>query len=108
MHAASSDYQDEIEFDRGIVGAFRWLATGGRADDINHRAYFSRWCDCAEQHLSSLGSPAAIRGNALMVAVLAWGDIAYVEGDNFGNVPALGLATYGGKLPTAAIRGNDS
>jgi hypothetical protein len=43
-----------------------------------------------------------IRGNALMVAVLAWGDIAYVEGDNFGNVPALGLATYGGKLPTAA------
>ena len=37
-----------------------------------------------------------------MVAVLAWGDIAYVEGDNFGNVPALALATYGGKLPTAA------
>jgi hypothetical protein len=37
-----------------------------------------------------------------MVAVLAWGDIAYIEGDNFGNVPALGLATYGGRLPTAA------
>jgi hypothetical protein len=30
-----------------------------------------------------------------MVAVLAWGDIAYVEGDNFGNVPALALARRG-------------
>jgi hypothetical protein len=37
-----------------------------------------------------------------MVAVLAWGDVAYVEGDHFGNVPALALATHGGKLPTAA------
>ena len=35
-------------------------------------------------------------------AVLAWGDIAYVEGDNYGNVPALALATYGGTLPTSA------
>jgi hypothetical protein len=94
--------QDQVEFDRGIVGAFRWLATVGRADEINHRAYFSYWCDCAEQYLSSLGTPATIRGNAVMVAVLAWGDIAYVEGDNFGNVPALGLATYGGRLPTSA------
>jgi hypothetical protein len=94
--------QDQIEFDRGIVGAFRWLATVGRADEINHRAYLTYWSDCAEQYLSSLGTPATIRGNALMVAVLAWGDIAYVEADNFGNVPALALATYGGKLPTAA------
>jgi len=30
------------------------------------------------------------------------GDIAYVEGDNFGNVPALALATDRGKLPTTA------
>jgi hypothetical protein len=94
--------QDQIEFDRGIVGAFRWLATIGRADEINHRAYLTYWGDCAEQYLSSLGTPATIRGNSLMAAVLAWGDVAYVEGDNFGNVPALGLATYGGKLPTAA------
>jgi hypothetical protein len=95
-------YQDEIEFDRGIAGAFRWLATVGRADEINHRTYLTYWSDCAEQYLSSLGTPATIRGNALMVAVLAWGDISYVEGDNFGNVLALALATYGGKLPTAA------
>jgi hypothetical protein len=95
-------YQDEIEFDRGIAGAFRWLATVGRADEINHRAYFSYWSDCAEQYLSSLGTSTTIRGNALMVAVLAWGDVAYVEGDNFGNVPALGLATYGGRLPTSS------
>ena len=32
-----------------------------------------------------------------MVAVLCWGDIHYVEGDNFGNVPSLALATYGGR-----------
>ena len=37
-----------------------------------------------------------------MVAVLAWGDIAYVEADDSGNAAALGLAPYGGKLPTAA------
>ena len=54
------------------------------------------------QKAEKQGTSTTIRGNALMVAVLAWGDIAYVEGDNFGNVPALGLATYGGKLPTAA------
>jgi hypothetical protein len=95
-------YQNEIEFDRGIVGAFRWLVTVGRADEINHGVYFSYWCDCAEQYLSSLDTSTTIRGNALMVAVSAWGDVVYVERDAYGNVPALALATYGGKLPTSA------
>jgi hypothetical protein len=82
-------YQNEIEFDRGLAGAFRWLATVGRADEINHRTYLTYWSDCAEQYLSSLGTPATIRGNALMVAVLAWGDIAYVEGRQLRQPPCL-------------------
>jgi hypothetical protein len=94
--------QDQTEFERGFEGAFRWLATAGRADEINYKVYVSTWIDAAERYLASLGSPETIRGSALMVAVLAWGDINYVEGDNLGNVPALGLATYGGKPPTEA------
>jgi hypothetical protein len=91
--------QDQTEFERGFEGAFRWLATAGRADEINYRHYIAHWIDAAERYLASLGTPETIRGNALMAAPCWLGGMSVTS-----KATASATSPRSASRPTAASR----
>lgn len=86
----------------GFKQAFHWLACVGRQDKLDTTRALSWWVDHAETWLRENGtSSPSVNGNALVVAVLAWGDISFASLDRFPFDLAFGVSAYGGARPTS-------
>jgi hypothetical protein len=84
---------------RGFSSAFRWLANVPRTDRPNGKVALSYWMDVCRGWLRARNSVASdLDANALILAVLASGDVAYCPANHqLGAVWELGLVEFGGK-----------
>jgi hypothetical protein len=96
---ALTDRYDEHRPFRGFSSAFRWLQNVGRTPQSNGKVALSFWADCCRIWLRArncVGSD--VDANALILAVLAAGDIVYTPADHArGWVWELGLIEFGGR-----------
>jgi hypothetical protein len=84
---------------RGFSSAFRWLANVPRTDRPNGKVALSYWMDVCRGWLRARNSVASdLDANALILAVLASGDVAYCPANHqLGAVWELGLVEFGGR-----------
>jgi hypothetical protein len=96
-------FQDEENFNRQFSAAFTYVAHKGR-DEIDMKHSSSWWADQASDWLRHRGDRTNIEGAAFLTACLAAGDVEFQRSDQFGNVWAVGLASWGGRKATEAWR----
>jgi len=102
-HPSASRYERE-DTDRrwheGFAASFTALGAMRRMDQPDHHHYASHFFDCAQSWLRSHGICTDIN-EAFFPAVLAFGDIPWVDPRVDGCVLELGLNAYVGKLASA-------
>jgi hypothetical protein len=96
--------QDAANFFQEFCSAFEYVAQLGRADQIDTKRGLTWWTAQATEWCRLGKTPADVKGSPLLAAVIAAGDVAFVERDEFGNVWAFALATAGGVPATEAWR----
>ncbi|WP_072824770.1 hypothetical protein [Bradyrhizobium erythrophlei] len=103
-HGSSYAFQDEQNFTRQFSAAFGYVSSQGRADEIDMKHSVSWWADQASDWLRHRGDRTDIGGAAFLAACVAAGDVAFQRSDQFGNVWAVGLASWEGRKATEAWR----
>lgn len=102
--------QDAAEFFRHFSSAFWFVAGKGRTDGVDEKHSVAWWAGEASDWCALQNNRLSISSGSLWAAVIAAGDIGFVQGDNFGNVWAFALAPFGGRPATEAwrntLRGN--
>jgi hypothetical protein len=96
--------QDEQGFMRQFTAAFTYVAHQGRAEEIDTKRSVGWWADAAGEWWRLRKRSSNIGDAAMLVAVIAAGDVPFQRGDEFGNVWAFALATWGGRPATEAWR----
>jgi hypothetical protein len=88
---------------RGFASCFRWLANMPRADRPNGKVALSYWMDVCRGWLRARNSVASdLDANALVLAVLASGDVPYCPANaQLGVTWEIALLEYGGKPANA-------
>jgi hypothetical protein len=96
---ALNDRFDEHRPFRAFSSAFRWVQNVGRAERPNGKVALSFWADTCRLWLRSRNSVGSdLDANALVLACLAAGDVAYTPANGaLGHVWELGLIEFGGK-----------
>ena len=94
---------DEHKPFRAFASTFRWLQNVGRTAQPNSKVALSFWADTCRMWLRARNCVASdLDANALILAVYASGDVAYVRANGaLGHVWELGLIEFGGRPPTA-------
>ena len=95
--------QDENGFMQQFAAAFTYVAHMGRAE-IDHKRSASFWADAASEWHRHRDVRVNIGGSAFLAACIAAGDVAFQRSDQFGNVWAVGLVSWGGRKATDAWR----
>jgi hypothetical protein len=97
--SALHDRFDEHRPFRAFSSTLRWMMNVPRADRPNGKVALSYWLDVARGWLRARNSVASdLDANALILAVLASGDVAYCPANHqLGAVWELGLVEFGGR-----------
>jgi hypothetical protein len=93
--------EDEAGFLRESYAAFERISHLRRTEKVDHKHAVSWWASEANQWRRSQEE---IRGDAFIAAVIAAGDVSFIEADHYGNSWAFGLATFGGRPATEGWR----
>jgi hypothetical protein len=97
-------YQDQTDFFAGFCKAFGFVARQGRTDEVDTKRSLDWWSGEASDWWRSQGNTGRIGAGHLLVAVIAAGDVGFVQGDEWGNQWSFSLATHGGRPATEAWR----
>jgi hypothetical protein len=92
--------QEDAVFFHDFCGAFERVAHLRRTEQIDSKHALSWWVGEANRWLRGR----QIDGAAFLAAVIGAGDVSFVQRDEYGNVWAFGLATFGGRPATEAWR----
>ena len=96
--------QDEEDFVRQFSAAFTYVAHQGRAEEVDKNRSVGWWADQAGEWWRQKKAPTNIGSGAFLAACVAAGDIPFQRSDQFGNVWAVALLTFGGRPATEAWR----
>jgi hypothetical protein len=96
--------QDAAEFFREFHAAFTFISHLGRAEYIDTKRSISWWAGEATEWWRLRKAPGDINSSPLLAAVVAAGDVNFTQRDEFGNVWAFALVTFGGRPATEAWR----
>jgi hypothetical protein len=94
--------QDEEDFIRQFSAAFTFVAHQGRAEELDTKRSVGWWADQAVQWWSHRNARTNVGGGAFLAACVAAGDVDFQRSDQFGNIWAVALVTFGGRPATSA------
>jgi hypothetical protein len=92
--------EDDARLFRDFPAVFECVSHLRRTTEVDNKHSLSWWVDEINRRLHGR----QIDGLAFLAAVIGAGDVSFVQRDEYGNVWAFGLATFGGRPATEAWR----